>query len=116
MSPKKPLNHYLMKLNRALVWILLLLMILLVVTGYGLTKPNLIHFLTGGIINYRTALYLQTFLDVYILILLLLHVVIEFKFSLIRWGFKNERLLNLLMLTLGSISLILILYVDSARI
>ena len=114
MSPRKISNYYLMKINRVIVWVLLFFMILLIVTGYGLTKPNLIYSLTGGIIDYRTAFNLHTLLDVPLLILLLIHVVIEIKFSLMRWGFKNQKLLNLLMLMLGSICLILIVYVEAA--
>jgi hypothetical protein len=104
-----------MKVNRVVVWVLLLFMILLIMTGYGLTKPTLIHSLTGGILNYQIAFYLHTLLDVPLLVLLLLHVIIEIKFSFLRWGFKNQKLLDLLMLMLGSICLILVVYVDVAR-
>jgi len=103
-----------MKLNRAIVWVLLFFMILLIISGYGLTKPNLIYSLTGGIIDHWTAAYLHTLLDVPLSLLLLLHVAIEIRFSLTRWGFKNKKLLNLLMLMLGSILLILIIYVEGA--
>jgi len=104
-----------MKTNRLIVWILLPLMIVFIVTGYGLTKPNTIHSLTGGVLNYKTALYLHTLLDVPLLFLLAIHVIIEIKFSLMRWGFKNQKLLNLLILILGLICAILIIYVDQAR-
>ncbi len=114
MSPKKTANYYLMKINRKIVWVLLFFMILLIVTGYGLTKPNLIYSLTGGIINFQTASYLHRLLDLPLMILLLIHVIIEIKFSLMRWGFKNQKLLNLLMLMLVSICLILIIYVEGA--
>ena len=112
---RKHYLYYLMKINRVVVWVLLFFMILLIVTGYGLSKPNLIHSLTGGIVNYQTAFYLHTLLDVPLLILLFVHVIIEIKFSLMRWGFRKQRLLNLLMFALGSVCLILILYVDGAR-
>lgn len=115
MSPRRTVNFYLMKMNRAIVWVLLFFMIMLVITGYGLTKPNLIYSLTGGLIDYWVAFNLHTLLDVPLLILLLIHVIIEIKFSFMRWGFKNQKLLNFLMLMLGTIFLILILYVDGAR-
>ena len=102
-----------MKINRAIVWVLLALMILFIITGYGRTKPNLIYSLTGGIIDFWTAAYLHRVLDVPLLTLLLVHVAIEVKFSLMRWGFKNQKLLNFIMLVLGSICLILMLYVDA---
>ena len=115
MPQGKNFNYYLMKANRIIVWILLFFMILFIVSGYGLTKPNLIHFLTFGLIEYSTAFQIHRLLDVPLLVFLLIHVIIEAKFSLIRWGFKNQRLLNFLLFVLGLISVILILYVDGAR-
>lgn len=116
MSPTKKLNYYLMKTNRVIVWVLLFFMIMLMVTGYALTNPSLIRSLTGGIVNYQTAFYIHTMLDIPLFILLLVHVIIELKFSLIRWGFQNKRLLNSLMLVLGLTLSILVLYVDRASI
>ena len=84
MSPEKTLNHYLMKVNRVIVWILLLFMLMLIMSGYGLTKPSLVRSLTGGRIDYQTALFIHTSLDAPLLILLLIHVIIEIKFSLMR--------------------------------
>ena len=106
------LNRYLMKINRVFVWVLLLFLILLTVSGYGLSKPNLIHSLTGGLVDFRTASYLHNVLIVPFLILSLIHIIIEVKFSLTRWGFKNQKLLNLLMLMLGIAIVLLIAYVD----
>lgn len=101
-----------MRINRLIVWLLLAFMILLTVTGYGLTKPNLMYSLTGGLIDYWTAQYLHSLLDMPLLLLLLVHVVIEIKFSFTRWGFKSRKLLKVLMLLLGSIFLVMILYVE----
>jgi cytochrome b subunit of formate dehydrogenase len=115
MSPRKTFNHYLMKLNRVIVWILLLFILMLIISGYGLTKPSLIRSLTGGWIDYHTALLIHTSLDTPLLVLLLTHVLIEMKFTLMRWGVKNQKLLNLLMLILMLICLILIIYVKFAE-
>jgi hypothetical protein len=114
MSPRK-LNYYLMKANRIIVWILLLLILMMIISGYGLTKPSLIRSLSGGWIDYQTALFVHTSLDTPFLILLLIHVVIEIRFSLMRWGVKNQKLLNLLMLILVLICLFLIIYVKFAE-
>lgn len=114
-SSGKTFNYYLMKANRVVVWVLLLLTILYIATGYGLTKPSLLYSLSSGILNYQISFYLHTVLDVPLMILLLLHVIIEVKFSLMRWGFRNQRLLNILMFILASTLMILILYVDGAR-
>ena len=44
----KEIDDKLMKINRIVVLVLLLFMMVLIVTGYGLTKPNLINSLTGA--------------------------------------------------------------------
>jgi hypothetical protein len=114
MPSRKPLNYYLMKVNRAIVWLLLLFMVILIISGYGLTKPNLITSLSGGLIDYQAARYLHTILDAPLMILLLVHVMIEIKFSFVRWGFKNKSLLNSIIFILGLTILLLFLYMDSA--
>lgn len=108
------LNYYLIKINRVIVWILLILMIVFIVTGYGLTRPNLIYSWTGGQINYEFSDFLHSNLDVPLIILFFIHVLIEVKFSLMRWGIKNHKLLNLLILVLGIISITIILYINSS--
>lgn len=115
MSPRKTLNYYLMKANRVIVWVLLLFMLMLVISGYGLTKPSLVRSLTGGRIDYQTALFIHISLDAPLLVLLLIHVIIEVKFELMRLGFRNQKMLNLLMVLLGSVCIILIIYVELAE-
>ena len=76
-SPRRTANYQLLKGNRTVVWILLSFMILLLVTGYGLMKPNLIDSRTGDLVDYWTALRLHTLLDVPLMIFFLIHVMVE---------------------------------------
>jgi len=115
MSSGKGFNYYLLKANRLIVWVLLVLMILVIVSGYGLVKPSVIRSWTGGVIDFQTALLLHLRLMAPLLILLLVHVLIEVRFSLIRWGFKKRRLLDLLMIVAGLVCLVLIVYIELAR-
>lgn len=115
MSSRRNLNFYLLKANRILVWVLLFLLVLFVISGYGLLKPSLIRSLTGGRIDYQTSLFIHTTLDAPLLVFLLVHVIIEIKFLLMRWGVKNEKALNITLMTLGLICLILIIYAKLAE-
>jgi cytochrome b subunit of formate dehydrogenase len=108
----KSAGYYVMKFNRVIVWILLVLMVILIISGYGLTKPTLINALTFGLIDHQTAFDLHTWLDLPLFALLVIHVLIEVRLSLVRWGFKHRRLLNLLILLLGSVCLLFILYIE----
>ena len=112
MVKQRTLNQNLLKFNRLIVWILLILIVLVAVSGYGLTKPRLISSLSGGLIDYDIAYTLHMQLDFYLLIMLLFHVAIEIRFSLIRWGFKHRKLLNILILVLIIESLALLIFVE----
>jgi len=101
--------------NRVIVWVLLILIVLFVISGYGLLKPSLIRSLTGGRIDYQMSLFIHTTLDTPLLVFLLVHVIIEAKFLLRRWGVKNEKILNITLMTLGLIFLILIIYIKLAE-
>lgn len=114
MGSDRQLNAYLLKVNRAIVWLLLALMIALMVTGYGLTKPTLVRTLTLGLVDYQAASQLHSLLDAPLSILLVVHVLIEVKFTLVRWGFTHRRLLNLLVALLATISLVFIVYLEGA--
>jgi hypothetical protein len=114
LDQQKKSNYYLIRINRIIVWALLGLMLLILISGYGLTNPRLIMTITGGIIDHNTALFIHTTFDVYLTLLLFIHVFIEVKFIFMRWGFKKERLLNILLLILGIVSVVFLFYLESA--
>ena len=76
------MNVFLVKLNRFCAWALLILLILYVVTGYGITK---------GIIDPALSKYLHDkLLAIPFFIFFVLHVGISGSYALIRWRvFKN---------------------------
>lgn len=106
-------NYYILKFDRTITWILLALLIIFVITGYGIVNPQLINELTGGILTRSLSLYLHATLDVPLLVLLMLHVLIQLRFTLIRWRVKDGILLNSFIVMLGTFSTILILLMDA---
>jgi hypothetical protein len=108
----KSVGYYVLKVNRVIVWILLALMVILIISGYGLTKPTLINSLTFGLVDHQTAFDLHSWLDLPLFVLLAIHVLIEVRVSLVRWGFRHRRLLNVLLLLLGSVCLLFIFYIE----
>jgi hypothetical protein len=94
-------DRFLTKLNRVLVWLALVLFIVFTISGYGITNPELIKELTGGIFTRAISLNLHLNLAFPILALLTIHILIGAKSALTRWGVKQGRLLNAFLILLG---------------
>lgn len=105
-------DDYLQRFNHAIVWLLAALLILLVVTGYGITNPQIIGELTGGILTHPLSLYLHTLLDFPVLVLVMIHVLIGLRFALLRRGVKDGKMLSAFLLILGLYSVFLLVLVD----
>jgi len=99
-------NH-LQSFNRLLVWPTLVLFILLAVSGYGILNPGLVSELTGGLLTHASSLRLHTTLILPTLTLLMIHILIALRSTLIRWGVREGRLLNVFVLLLGAFGLTL---------
>jgi thiosulfate reductase cytochrome b subunit len=93
-------NDYLRTFNRLLVWPTLVLLIIVVISGFGITNPGMTSELTGGVFTQYNSLYWHLNLVVPVLILLMIHVLIGLKTALTRRGVK-ARLLNVVLVLLG---------------
>jgi thiosulfate reductase cytochrome b subunit len=77
------------------------LLIILVISGFGITNPKTTSELTGGVFTFSVSLYLHLNLAVPVLILLMIHVLIALKTALARWGVEEAGLLNVVLIALG---------------
>jgi cytochrome b subunit of formate dehydrogenase len=85
--PKKNLHYYLLKTARVSAWLLLLLMLLYILTGFALCgKLGM-----GRLMNLQTALFIHQLFDWPLVAVFLIHVSITTYFTLRRWGWiKNK--------------------------
>lgn len=97
----KKSNDYLRTFNRLLVWPTLVLLIIVVISGFGITNPKTTSELTGGVFTQYNSLYWHLNLAVPVLILLMIHVLIGLKTALTRRGVKEAKLLNVALVALG---------------
>ena len=97
----KKSNDYLRTFNRLLLWPTLVLLIIVVISGFGITNPKTTSELTGGVFTQYNSLYWHLNLTVPVLILLMIHVLIGLKTALTRRGVKKARLLNVVLVALG---------------
>jgi hypothetical protein len=100
---------YLLRFNRLLVWPTLVLLTIFVISGFGIDNSTMTMDLTGGVFTRSFSLYLHRNLAVPVLILLMIHVLIALKTALIRWGVGEEKLLNVVLITLGLFVTVLII-------
>jgi hypothetical protein len=94
------MDKFLIKLNRFSAWILLALIVVYIITGYGMLK---------GIIDPVFSRYLHNILlPIPLFIFFILHICISSSCALRRWGaFKDSKSANIYALILGLILLIL---------
>jgi len=94
------MEKFLIKLNRFSAWVLLVLIILFIISGYGMIKQ---------IINPVFATYLHNeLLPIPLFIFFVLHIAISSSYALRRWRvFKTLKSANVYALVLGLILLIL---------
>ena len=78
-----------------------MLLIIVVISGFGITNPRTTSELTGGVFNSSNSLYWHLNLAVAVLILLMIHVLIALKTALTRWGVQETKLLNVVLVALG---------------
>ena len=97
------LNRILLKINRISGWLMLIFIVIYMISGYAWTNRI--------IISITQARYLHTTLDIYMMPVLLAHVLISAKFTLKRWGFYNDTVANLALLSIGIVSYILVLMI-----
>jgi hypothetical protein len=97
------LDRYLIKLSRFSAWILLVLMILFIISGYAWTDRILMPL--------QQARWIHTQLDTCLVFFFLVHVLISARFALRRWKVGHDGLINWSLLLIGIISFILVLSV-----
>jgi hypothetical protein len=101
-------GNHLQRFNRLLVWPTLVLFIFLTISGYGTLNPGLVSELTGGLFTHLFSLRLHTTLILPTLTLLMVHVLIAIRSTLIRWGVREGKLLDAFLVLLGAFVLTLI--------
>ena len=83
----------LVKVNRISAWVLLILMIIFIVSGYAWWNRVLL--------SLQLARQLHTELDLLLVLFFLVHSLISIHFTLARWRVGNRKLVDILLLAAG---------------
>ncbi len=84
---KKNIHYYLLKIARVSAWLLLLLMILYILTGFVLCG----EFGMSRWMDSKTALYIHQIFEWPLVALFLIHASIAIYFSFRRWGWIKSK-------------------------
>ncbi|MEM2863807.1 MAG: hypothetical protein QW569_03615 [Candidatus Bathyarchaeia archaeon] len=98
-------DRFLYRVDGVLAWILYLLFMLMMISGYMITR---------GFLSYHVGAFIHTRLDVPTMALLSIHVAINTRWTLIRKGIKDRLLKDLISVLFGLTPLMIILYLDAA--
>jgi hypothetical protein len=96
-------NRLLIRVNRVSAWMLLVLMVTYIVTGYAWSERI--------IMSPREAIYWHTNLDLYLVFFFLVHILISAKFALRRYGVKYG-LVNPALLMIGLVAFASVLQIS----
>jgi len=80
--PRKNIHYYLIKTARLSGWLLLVLVILYIVTGFSLCG----EYGVSKVIDYRTALEIHKIFEWPLIVVFLVHSGITIYFAMRRWG------------------------------
>lgn len=95
-------NRFFIKLDRLSGWVLLILMILFIVSGYGMTKE---------ITNPIKAKYLhEVLLPIPMFIFFMIHVGWQIRLSLIRWKWGSRQWINFYVLIISLVLFVFFLW------
>jgi len=89
-------GRLLVKINRLSAWLLLIFMIIFIVSGYAWWNRTLLPL--------RTAVYMHTELDLYLLFFFLVHTLTSIRFTLARWRVGHRQAVDLLLVAAGLLS------------
>ncbi len=92
------------KVNRISAWVLLVLMVIYIITGYAWSDRI--------IMSLREAVRIHTTLDLLLIPVFLIHVAISARFTLKRYRVGHQRLVDAALLSIALISYGLVLMVE----
>lgn len=105
-------GSWLKGLARASAWALLVSVVVLVISGWGITRSGLIYSLSLGLIDRRVANTIHDNMNLPLAVFFLVHVTANLKISLSRSHPSRPWLINGLLIAFGLALLAAVVYMD----
>jgi len=108
-------NPWLKRLARASAWGLLIGVMVLIFSGWGITQTGIIYSLTGGLIDRRLADAIHRTANVPLAFFFLSHVLINIKLMLSPSTLFREWLASIILIALGVLLMAMTVYMEYFR-
>ena len=83
-SGRRPVERFLAILDRYAAWFSALLLFLFFLSGFGMTKPDLVSSMTGGLISWRVAYDMHNVLHIPLLVVFTFHTFTGLRRAILR--------------------------------
>jgi hypothetical protein len=105
-------SQVLRRLARISAWLLLAGVVVLVITGWGITHTGTIYQMTLGIVDRRLADFIHRSVNAPLAILFLVPVLVNIKLAAIRRAWRHPGLTNSLLIITGLILMSIVVYME----
>ena len=95
-----PVERWLSRIDRTAAWVSALLLLLYLVSGFGMTKPGLVERATGGLVSWRVAYDMHNILHIPLIVVFAIHTITGIRRSLIRTT-RSKRIAGLIAAPVG---------------
>ncbi len=112
----KKANFWLRKMARASAWVLLVGIIILIISGWGITQTGLIYRLTGGLVDRRLADEIHRAANIPLVFFFMAHVLINIKLALPRKSSFGAWLTNIILIAIGVCLMAITVYMGYFRL
>jgi cytochrome b subunit of formate dehydrogenase len=116
VSRENFINPWLKRLSRASAWALLAGVVVLVVSGWGITQSGVIYHITFGLVDRRLADAIHRATNVPLAVFFLVHVLTNIKLALSRRRRATDWLTSGFLIAIGLVILGLVIYMEYFRL
>jgi hypothetical protein len=112
-NPEKPVSVQMLKiLSRISAWLLLAAVIILVFSGWGITRTEIIYKITFGLIDRRLANYIHRSTNIPLAIFFLSHLFINIRLILFRKIPQKIRIIDIILIVAGIFLTLVVIYME----
>ena len=105
-------NEQAKRITKVVAWLLVALMIVALVSGWGITRTEIIYQASRGLIDRGTANAIHRGIQIPIAAILLTHILINVRFKLLPERWRKRRAVNQILISVGIGLLALAIYMQ----
>ncbi len=116
LAPSEKARNVLKTLARISAWALLIMVIVIVLSGWGITQTSVIYKLSFGLIDRGVANSIHTAANIPLAFFFLVHVLINIKLASMKRNFRFPWLVNAVLIVVGIGLMAIMVYMEYFRL